>query len=263
MPTTFVPGLVSVTFRQLSPPEIVALVAQAGLDAVEWGGDVHAPHGDLARARDVRRATVDAGLVVAAYGSYYQVGRDENPCFDDVLATALELGAPTIRLWAGGRGSAEATDDDWAGVVADLNRVCALAAKHDVRIATEYHGGTLTDTLATTRRLLSLCPIDNFDTLWQPPTMDVAQPPSSDIDALIPRIGHVHAFHCARGVVAPLSDGAESWRGYLQALAKAGRPIALLIEFVRGAQPAAFLEDAATLRSWLQAVDGREYDRQT
>src|SRR6476469_730727 len=104
------PGLFSVTFRQLSPPEIIALVGRAGLRGIEWGGDVHVPHGDVARAREVRDRTADAGLEVAAYGSYYRVAKseaDELP-FERVLNTAQALGAPLIRVWAGKQGSAAA-----------------------------------------------------------------------------------------------------------------------------------------------------------
>ena len=50
-------GLVSITFREKSPEEIVGLVVEAGLDGIEWGGDVHVPHGDLAKAREVRANT--------------------------------------------------------------------------------------------------------------------------------------------------------------------------------------------------------------
>ncbi len=39
-------GLVSVTFRQLSPEEIVRVAREAGLTVIEWGGDVHVPPGD-------------------------------------------------------------------------------------------------------------------------------------------------------------------------------------------------------------------------
>ena len=65
------PGLVSVTFRKLTPAEIVALVKQAGLKGIEWGGDLHVPHGDLVRAREVRELTHEGGLGVAACGSGY------------------------------------------------------------------------------------------------------------------------------------------------------------------------------------------------
>jgi len=45
-----IPGLVSVTFRQLTVPEIGELATECGLQAVEWGGDVHVPPGDFAAA---------------------------------------------------------------------------------------------------------------------------------------------------------------------------------------------------------------------
>ncbi len=102
---TLSPGLVSVTFRQLSVQDIVNLTARAGLDAIEWGGDVHVPHGDLNAARAARIATEHAGLRVAAYGSYYRAGHADTGPFEDVLASAVELGAPCIRIWAGRQGS--------------------------------------------------------------------------------------------------------------------------------------------------------------
>ena len=54
-------GLVSVTFRALPPREVAGLAARAGLAGIEWGGDIHVPHGDGKRAREVRRITEDAG----------------------------------------------------------------------------------------------------------------------------------------------------------------------------------------------------------
>ena len=67
-------GLVSVTFRKLSPEEIIKLVSQSGLDGIEWGGDIHVPHGDVKKARDIAQITKDEGLIVASYGSYYSLG---------------------------------------------------------------------------------------------------------------------------------------------------------------------------------------------
>ncbi|MBD3315040.1 MAG: sugar phosphate isomerase/epimerase, partial [Chitinivibrionales bacterium] len=87
-----IPGLVSITFRRLSPSRIVGCAHGAGLASVEWGGDIHAPPGDLARAREVGSMTREAGLAVAAYGSYYRVGENEGGglTFESVLETALE-----------------------------------------------------------------------------------------------------------------------------------------------------------------------------
>ena len=66
-------GICSITFRRKNPDEIVRLAEQAGLDAIEWGGDVHVPAGDTAVARRVGQITLDAGLSVSSYGSYERV----------------------------------------------------------------------------------------------------------------------------------------------------------------------------------------------
>ena len=150
-------GLVSVTFRDLAPRRIVDLVNEAGLDAVEWGGDVHVPHGDAARARDVGRMTRDAGLTTAVYGSYYRAGApDPGPDFAAVLETALVLGAPMIRVWAGAIGSERAAARDRAAVVDDTLRIAGIAHRHGIAITFEFHGGTLNDTNGSSRRLIQL-----------------------------------------------------------------------------------------------------------
>jgi 3-dehydroshikimate dehydratase len=84
-----IPGLVSVTFRQLAPREIVQLAAAAGLRGIEWGGDIPA-------ARAVRQLTQDAEIRVLAYGSYFRF--QPGVAFEPVLETAVALGAPLIRI---------------------------------------------------------------------------------------------------------------------------------------------------------------------
>ena len=58
------PGLCSVTFRRCSAAEIVELATRAGLRCIEWGGDVHVPHGDL-RTAGVNRMRRNRGDRVA------------------------------------------------------------------------------------------------------------------------------------------------------------------------------------------------------
>src|SRR5690554_3364232 len=100
-------GLVSISFRQLTPQQIVELVKKSGLKGIEWGGDKHVPHGDVDIATKVRRLTEQAGLEVAAYGSYYRAGVSEKDglSFDKVLDCAVILGTKKIRVWAGNKDS--------------------------------------------------------------------------------------------------------------------------------------------------------------
>src|SRR4051812_7978724 len=143
------PGLVSVTFRQFDPATVVSLAVSAGLRAIEWGGDVHVPAGDVATARRVAALTGDAGLKVACYGSYLRLehgaGADLGTV-ESVVDTAQALGAPLIRVWAGRKPSADADDAHWSLVVAAANEVAEVAARAGIDVAFEYHRNTLTDT---------------------------------------------------------------------------------------------------------------------
>lgn len=235
-----VPGLVSVTFRQLTVREIVALVERAGLAAVEWGGDVHVP--DVAAAGRTAARCADAGIEVAAFGSYYRAGAGES--FDDVLATAVALGAPRIRVWAGRLGSAE--EPDRRGVVADLARVAALAESAGVTICLEYHANTLTDTLESTVDLLAEVPA--VRPYWQPPIGVSAADALAQVRALRPVTAHVFSWS-GTGERLPLAAGEALWRPILSTMDDGYA----LLEFVADDDPAAFTRDAATLLDWLDA----------
>src|SRR3954470_14190851 len=102
------PGLCSVTLRRLGVEDVVRVAAEAGLEAIEWGGDVHVPPGDDAAADAARAAGEAAGVAVASYGSYFRAGDDPLEAFAAVRDTAERLGAPRIRIWAGSAGSAGA-----------------------------------------------------------------------------------------------------------------------------------------------------------
>lgn len=250
-------GLVSITFRQLTPEAIVTLVRQAHLGGIEWGGDVHVPHGELTRAREVGELTREVGLKVTAYGSYYRAGHSEDQGlpFQQVLETALELGAPIIRVWAGTAGSAVSTEDARWQVVADLRRVAEQAAKAGVHIATEFHGGTLADTNASTNQLLLEVDHPNLYTYWQPLTGMSDETCLQALEQLAPRLAHLHVFHWRTPQERyALADGAARWRKFLAAAWQVPGDRGAMLEFVQEDRPENFLRDAATLREWLHEM---------
>lgn len=247
-----IPGIVSVTFRALSPAEIIGLSVQAGISLVEWGGDVHVPHGDTNTARDVGEQTRDAGLEVACYGSYYRVGVAGSPDFEACRDTAAALGAPVIRVWAGNLGSADADQDAFERVADDTRRICRIAGQAGLAVAFEYHGGTLTDKLDSALRLLKSAASPNLRTLWQPLGSESPATYAEQIPSLAPWLAHAHVYNWPGGVHAPLADGEQAWREPIEALAQIDRPVGLLLEFVRGNSAEQFLADAATLRRWIE-----------
>lgn len=244
------PGLVSVTFRQLPPEEIIALCREAGLAGIEWGGDIHVPHGDLAAAQKVGELTRAAGLSVVAYGSYFRLASDKSPAFSDVLASAKALGAPVIRIWAGQRGSADADEAYWSDLIAEALRCADLAGAQQITLAYEFHGGTLTDTLPGALRLLEATRHPFIKSLWQPPVGFTAAQALDTLRQILPWLQHAHVFHWWPDASSrhPLAAGADRWTAYLQEIRSVRPDADLLLEFVREGDPGAFLEDAATLR---------------
>ena len=251
-------GLVSVTFRQLSFVEIIDLVKQAGLDAIEWGGDVHAPPGELDHAAEVRKMTEAAGLVVSAYGSYYRTGQSEAEglSFEQVLNTAVTLGAPTIRVWAGRKASREASPAYWAQVIADSRRIADMSAARQLTISFEYHGNTLTDNNESAVHLLDAVDHSNIYTFWQPPNQADHATRLAGLQAILPKLTNMHVFYWDdNGNRLPLAQGEAIWLPFLQTIRQTGRDHYASIEFVQGDAPENFLQDAKLLNRWLAQVN--------
>lgn len=253
---TIQPGLVSVTFRQLTPKQVIDLCVQAGVAGIEWGGDVHVPHGDMQTAMRVGAATEKAGLRTAAYGSYYRLSHDDTGPFDDVVLCTLMLKAPVIRVWAGRQGSAEADDAYWRAVVDDARRIADIAGTQDMSIALEFHRNTLTDTTASTVRLLQEIDRPNVYTYWQAPRGSGLTENLAAMQALSPWLYglHVFAWHEETDERLPLSDRIDNWRSYLAQADALGRDMYALIEFVKDDEPDQFVDDAATLEELLSSM---------
>lgn len=248
-------GLLSVTFRQLSSQEIIALVQEAGLIGIEWGGDVHVPPTDLPNATAVGQATRDAGLEVSAYGSYYRLGHEDSGPFEAVLETTRALGTDIVRVWTGKEASETASPTYRETVAQDGRRVAELAQKAGVRIACEWHANTLTDTAASAADLFRAVDHPNFLSFWQPRNYQSTAFSLEDMETVLSRLIGLHVFHWDEVTRDRLSlvEGTEAWKAYLAKAAPCGEMFASL-EFVADDDPKRFLADAATLNTWLASV---------
>jgi hypothetical protein len=248
-------GLCSVTLRALPIEAVVAVAADAGLECIEWGGDVHVPPGDVAAARRARSATERAGLRVASYGSYW---RCAGP-FEPVLATARELGAPRVRIWAGEAGSADAAPAQREAIVAAA-RAAATAASPPlagpatiaaspagaIGLAFELHGGTLTDDIDSALGLVAATGVPAY---WQPPQ---SLPDAAALDWLrrLPGVPAVHVFSWWPGSTRlPLRERGDLWRAVFAIFTHGDA----LLEFVPEDDPALVAEEAEACRALLSS----------
>ena len=250
-------GLVSITFRKLIPKDIVNLVMKSGLKSIEWGGDVHIPHGDICKAKDVYKITADAGLNVACYGSYYRVGEkaEKENCFESILDTAVALNAPIIRVWAGTRASKDADAEYRQTVIEESLRIAELAATANIKISYEYHNNTLTDEPESIRALMQEVSHPNIEFHWQPNPDRNSEDAVLELKEILPRLSIMHVYKWKmikdQLIRQPLADGTSEWSKYLKIANSKNQTTDALIEFVKGDSPEQFLEDAKTLTDWI------------
>ena len=245
-------GLVSVSFRPLSPKEILDRLRATPLSSIEWGGDVHVPPTDPENARAVRKLTEEAGVKVCAYGSYYRTGVSDEKDFTAIAETAAILGAPLVRVWAGDKGSKEITEEAYARAVGDTKRICAVAAEKGLAVAFECHNNTLTDDYRSALRVLHDVGAENLYMYWQPNQFKSLAYNLEILDALSGFITNVHVFNWEGKSRFPLAYGLEAWRLYLEKLSRAPLAHQYLLEFMPHDDPAELPAEAAALQTLLK-----------
>lgn len=250
------PGLCSVSFRALTPGEIISAAGRAGLPAIEWGGDVHVPAGDVVTARAVGAMTRDAGLTCPSYGSYVQTHAGDEGAAIAALVSAQALGAETIRFWPGARRKASASyaPGERAIAVAAIRRFCHIAGDHGLTPSMEFHRGLLTDTLASTLALFDEVDHPALATHWQwEPDVD-ASTALGQVSALAGRVRHVHVFHWDADMRRhSLAAREPAWAQIAAVLdAAALPPGAAFLEFVPDDDPETLAAEAACLQRILR-----------
>jgi sugar phosphate isomerase/epimerase len=245
----------------------VALIKAAGIQAIEWAGDEHVPTGDLKRAAEVAQMCKEEGLSTSTFASYYQCDEDgagSGPFVHDLgaaaaLETAVALEAPAIRVWAGRRGSEEASTSYRETVITCLRNFSEFAARHGLQVHLEYHKNTLTDAPESTVNLLEETRCSNIYTYWQPRHGLGVESCLRDLKMLAPWLSHLHVFHWTPSNEGPpnrlpLAEGRERWLAYLSYVASLPGDRLAMIEFVRGDSLEQFTADAAVLHDLLRAV---------
>ncbi|MFA5689844.1 MAG: TIM barrel protein [Kiritimatiellales bacterium] len=252
-------GICSITFRQFSIEKITNLAKKAGLDAIEWGSDIHVPPGDIDAAEKARKITSDAGLEISSYGSYYRIlDETQEQIFQPFLDSALTLGTDTLRIWAGNQSSELISEKYRQTLVEKLRQDLDLASSAGVRLALEFHVSSLTDSNASAQKLLKEVSHPNLYLYWQPvywlADFDYRL---QGLNMLKDRIINLHVFNwqfnpsCGNWgeniIRRPLEKSEAEWKRYFSVPLSEGIHYALM-EFVPHDDPEQFLIEAQTFR---------------
>lgn len=242
-------GICSVSFRQLSVDEIIRISKAAGLDCIEWGGDIHVPVGDIATAHRVAALTAEAGLCIHSYGSYYRCSEDED--FTPISETAHALGADIIRIWAGNKNSDLYSDSEFSRLVETVRAAADVAARYNQTLAFEHHHGTYCNTPESTLRLLREVGKSNVKTYWQPAYWQAADSLDIDLRAINLLRDYtvgVHVYRWRENERLPLKEGFSDWQKYVELLGQNK----YYLEFFANDSIEQFALDSAVLKNILQ-----------
>lgn len=242
-------GLTSVTFREKSVQEIIALAKEAQLEGVEWGGDVHCPAGEIDTAKEIKRLCDEANLEIFSYGSYYK-GQDGED-FLPVLHTAVALNAPVIRIWAGRMSPETITEEYFDLLVRNIQNACDAAIKENIVLGLEYHRRSMTQTKEGAMKLIQAVDRKNLKTYWQPNPEVTFDEQIQELKTIADHLVAMHMFNWDETNTRYLleeGEGIKKWKKYVACARRYGIDLPLILEFVKEDTIESFLKDATSLR---------------
>ncbi len=247
-------GLCSVSFRKLKHKELIRMVAESGLNAIEWGSDIHVPVGNTKLARQVGNYASSLGIESPSYGSYYKLVEDFE-AFKPYVDAATHLGANNIRVWAGNSSSHLISEDRFKAIAERANEIAEYSAHFQIKVSVEYHKNTLTDTLTSTALFYNTANHPNLFAYWQPLTEDDLTTQDQSLMNVMPRLSNVHLYYWQLG-----EDNEFVRRPLIEGHAHISRQLNLIVpnptlkkqyvflEFVKDDLAENFLEDAKALK---------------
>lgn len=249
-------GLTSVTFRSKSVCEVAKAASEAGISAIEWGGDVHCPPNDSGKQREALAVSNRLGIACVSYGSYFRLGVSETGEFEDICRTALFLGAKIVRIWAFNKSPDETPEKDYSNCIAQAKEISLTAEKYSVTVCFEYHRGTLTQNAGAALKLIGDIGCENMRLYWQPNPDIAFEENCRELKAVLKYVVNIHCF-CWKNEGGEknkrflLECGRREWCEYLDIAAGGGNVRYVLLEFVKDDSDEAFFADADTLKDLL------------
>lgn len=244
-------GLVSISFRSLTPEQIVDYMLDAGLRYVEWGSDVHAKKDDIETLQRIAALQQEKGIVCSSYGTYFHLGQDPLSELPGYIAAAKTLGTNILRLWCGNRKSTDYTAEEKKVFFEECRAAARIAAENNVIFCMECHNNTYTQLLEGTLELMEAVNSPAFRMYWQPNQYISVAENIDCANRIAPYTVHIHAFKWIGQNKYPLAEGAADWTEYLKAFKGEH---ALLLEFMPDDKPESLKQEAATLNDLAAAA---------
>ena len=246
-----IPGMVSATFKDLGIDEVLSIMDRADLKVIEWSENHHIIAGNMKMARETAVKTVDHGIDIAGYGSYFRLGKDMD--IRTSLDTAAEMGCSQMRIWAGTRASDDLKAEERQALTDELCAVAEISAGYGIILNLEWHKETLTDTNMSALELLRQVDDPWVRTLWQPTQALSFDERAEGLEMILPYLSYFHVYYWDETGRRPFGEGLEHWRRYFS-LTEKERVYPALLEFVLGNTEEQFMMDVKALKGLIEEM---------
>ncbi len=244
-------GLVSVSFRQHTPAEILEYAKVAGLSCIEWGSDVHAPCSDMEVLREIAALQKQYGIKCASYGTYFKIGKTPMEELAGYINAAKILGTRILRLWCGTKSGSDMTEEERGELLSACRIAAGIAEEQGVTLCMECHKKTFTENPDDALWLMESVASEHFRMYWQPFQWQDSSQNLQNAQAISSYAEHLHVFHWKGEAMLPLAEAIGEWREYLSAFST---PRTLLLEFM----PNGSIEELAIEAAALRRIIGEE-----
>ena len=244
-------GICSVSFRQHSPEEIIKMVANAGLDCIEWGSDVHAPFNDEESLMKIAKLQEEYSIKCSSYGTYFHLLGDSLELLPKYIKAAKILGTSVLRLWCGEKASSKFTQGEKDFLVAECKKAAQIAKESEVVLCMEYHPGSFTDTAQSALELIEKVESPHFKMYWQGNVKGDEELALKDAKILSAHTVNIHVAHWVDSKHLPLEKGISVWTKYLKEFSD-GK--ALLLEFIYDGNPESLPGEAKSLKNIVENI---------
>ncbi len=219
-------GLVSVSFRNHSPGQILTAMRDAGLGYIEWGSDVHVPPEN---ARGIAALQKEYGIKCCSYGTYFRLGVTPIVELEAYIKAAKVLGTNILRLWCGNKNSEEYTEEEKQALFSACKAAADIAGQNGVVLCMECHNRTYTNRKESAYELMQAINSPCFKMYWQPNQYKSETENLAYARLLCPYTEHIHVFNWKGKEKNPLLDAKSLWQRYLGCF---GADKTLLLEFM-------------------------------
>lgn len=237
-------GLVSISFRALSPEAVICSARNAGLKNIEWGSDVHAPQDQGKQLAEIVTLQERYGVSCCSYGTYFRLGVNDLEALPSYIRAAKMLGTDILRLWCFNKSTDDVTPEEKAYLFDQCKKAAKIAEENGVTLCLECHKKTYTETKEGALELMQAVNSSAFRMYWQPNQDRTEEENIAYIRLLRDYITHIHVFQWKESQKFPLRSGIGEWKRYLEEL---GGEHMCLLEFMPDNRVESLPEEAAAL----------------